>query len=207
MAGAVLGFALSARATTIAQIAEQVETVDVTPVSDRDGGVIFKGVTTSCWRHGTCSLCDILVIFVNIANLILQIFAIIGVVFLVYGTGFLMLSMGSEERITRGKQIMRASVVGSLIVLGAWQIMAFIILLVGDYGVFSEIKDDQTRRDVTFNPITNWFAIAERCQVAIQEQTGQGFLPSPSFLDQLDTVGSGDTEPGFRIQVPLQYRF
>ena len=180
----VYGFASAGDGVTFTQskelfsLIEDVQKVDTRPVSRGDAGVIFQGVTISCYTYGTCSLCDILVVFVNIANLILQLFAILGVIFLVYGTGFLMLSQGNEQRLTQGKAIMKASIVGSIIVLLAWQAMAFIVLLLGNasFGIFSGVKEEKAPNPA-FNPITNWFAIAQRCQDGISDPSGAGFRP------------------------------
>ena len=127
-------------------------------------GPIFDGVTTSCYVVGSCSLCDILIVFVNIANIILRLFAIIGVVMLILGAGFMMLSSGNAERLNKGKTIMKASIIGSLIVLGAWQIMSVVVLLIADQSIFKE----QGVSNGGFNPITDWFTIADKCQEAVK---------------------------------------
>lgn len=146
---------------TIEGYTSQLITLDTTATTVAESGVIFKGVTKSCYKAGICTLCDILVVFVNVANVILRLFAILGVIFVVYGAAFMMLSQGSSERLNKGKGVLKAAVIGSFIVLGAWQVMSIVVLLVANGQIFNQ---PDTKDNAEYNPITGWFTLANRCQ-------------------------------------------
>ncbi len=124
-----------------------------------EAGVVFQGVTRQCWVAGTCSICDMLVVVVNIMNGILRVFAIIGVLMLLYGAAFLTLSSGNTERVTRGKAIMRAAIIGGVIVLGSWQFMNILVTTLYNTSLESESKST-----VTYNPVTSWYTVVTYCR-------------------------------------------
>lgn len=128
-------------------------------VSAEDAG-IFAGVTEACWESGQCTLCDLLAVFITVANIILRVFAVLATVFFIYGAGYLMLSSGNEEWVSKGKSVMRATIVGSLIVLLAWQIMNFVIILFANQSIF--IKDPE-QKSVPLSPL-GWYQVAEQCK-------------------------------------------
>lgn len=91
-------------------------------------GITFAGVSQDCKEYGTCSLNDIMQVFVNISNFIVAISGSLVLIITVYG-GFLWLtSQGNSEMVEKGKSAMRGSLIGLLIIFGAF---AAINLLTG----------------------------------------------------------------------------
>src|SRR3989338_3612691 len=95
MASASVFFAL---AFFVAPYARAQESITV-----EEAGFVFEGVSIACYRDGSCNLCDIMVVLVNVADLLLKGLGIVAVIFLVYGAGWMMLSFGNQERVTKGK--------------------------------------------------------------------------------------------------------
>lgn len=86
----------------------------------QDNGITFAYVSNTCQTTGECTLEDIMQVFTNIANFIIGIVGSLTLLFFVYG-GFLWLtSQGSSEAIQKGKTAMTGSVVGMMIVFGAF---------------------------------------------------------------------------------------
>jgi hypothetical protein len=133
-------------------------------VQTDEAGVVFQGVTRQCWIAGTCSICDMLVVVVNVMNGILRVFAILGVLMLVYGSAFLTLSAGNSERVTRGKAIMRAAIIGGVIVLGSWQFMN--ILVTSLYNTYAS----EGAQTVEYNPINSWYTVVTYCRENISKK-------------------------------------
>lgn len=92
----------------------------------QDHGITFAYVSADCQATGDCSLNDVMQVFVNIANFILGIVGSLVLAITVYG-GFLWLtSQGNSEQIEKGKEAMRGSVIGLLIVFGAFSAINFL---------------------------------------------------------------------------------
>jgi hypothetical protein len=157
----------------------------------RDAG-IFSGVTTKCWQQGTCNFCDGLVVFINVANFILALLAIVAVIFFVYGAGHLALSSGNENYVHKGKEAIKASIIGTLIVLGAWQIMAIVVLVMANQneGLFTSTQQGTAGgAGAESNWVRNWYTVAQRCGTV-----QPGNTPTPSTQTPAsgsDTGGSG----------------
>jgi hypothetical protein len=85
-----------------------------------DVGVFLQGVCGECWRLGDCSLNDFMTVVANAGNYILSIVA--ALVFLMYiGGGFFwVISHGDDKLVTKGKEWIKASTVGLIIVLVAY---------------------------------------------------------------------------------------
>lgn len=157
----------------------------LTTVSEGESG-IFAGVTTACWKKGTCSLCDILVVGINVSNSILRLLAILATIFFVYGAGLMMLSQGNEDYVSRGKATMKATIVGVIITICAWQIMSIVVFVLanaqaeggtGKLAAFEGTEEARRPTTGTYNPITSWFTIAEVCNQGKQPATP---APAPS---------------------------
>ncbi len=143
---------------------------DLTTVSDKATG-LFKGVTTACWDGGTCTICDGLVVFINVADGILRLLAIVATIFFVYGAGLMMLSQGNEDYVSRGKAAMKATIVGTIITICAWQIMSIVVFVIAnaqvegstDQAAFEGAKADKNVAPGKYNPLTSWSTIAGVC--------------------------------------------
>ena len=117
---------------------------------------IFSNLSEQCYSRGSCTLCDVLVVLINISNTILRFFAVIAVIFFIWGAGHLMISSGNEQMVTKGKGIIKATIVGTIIVLASWQIMALVVMVLANENIFE--PDTKSK-----NPIATWYEVAERC--------------------------------------------
>lgn len=121
---------------------------------------LFSGVSQACWENGSCTLCDGMIVFINVANGILALLAIVAVIFFVYGAGHLALSSGNENYVYKGKEAIKASVIGTIIVLGAWQIMAIVVMVIANGSGELVNRPEDTR----VNWVKNWYTVAESCR-------------------------------------------
>ncbi len=137
----------------------------------RDAGGLFKGVTIACWHEGSCTLCDGLVVFINVANGILRLLAIVAVLFFVYGAGLLVLSQGNEDLVSKGKGALKATVIGTIIVLVAWQVMSLVVFFIASNSIGGTNEKDKAGLS---GPL-NWYNAATLCN-----QGGTVTLPPPT---------------------------
>ncbi|MBI4121968.1 MAG: hypothetical protein HY461_01415 [Parcubacteria group bacterium] len=134
-----------------------------TPSSTAKG--LFKGVTVACWSEGGCSICDGLTVLINIANGILRLLAIVAVVFFVYGAAMLVLSQGSEDMVSKGKGAMKATIIGTVIVLVAWQLMALVVLFIARNTISDgKPKAGEAAAVGGLPAILNWYNAADLCR-------------------------------------------
>lgn len=79
--------------------------------------------------RGSCSLCDAIIVAQNIIQMLFEIAVPIAVIMIAWGAFVFMTAGGSEERITKGRKVMTAAVIGLTIALGAWIIVSTILHL------------------------------------------------------------------------------
>jgi len=132
----------------------------VVPVQAAEGFAekkgLLSGVTLQCLTVGSCTACDILVVFINVANVILAVLGGLATVFFLYGAGTLMLSGGNQQSIEKGKTIIKSVIVGTLIVLASWQVMSVVTSLI--------VNQTTETKDREVNPIFGWYEIAKTCK-------------------------------------------
>lgn len=93
----------------------------------------------------------------NIIKIVLSILGLLTVAFIVYAGVTILLSHGDEEKITKGKNTLRDSVIGLLIILSAYGILALAIRLVTgncfgwDSGCFDWFKRYSDGSGATFD--------------------------------------------------------
>lgn len=133
------------------------EGLNETPESRQISAGVFGGVTIACFEYGQCTFCDILIVLITISDIILRLFAILALIFFIWGAGYLMLSSGNETLVKKGKDIIKATVIGSVIVLVAWQLMSFIVIFLANGNIFDE--GDK----ITKNPVAGWYKVAQSC--------------------------------------------
>lgn len=133
-------------------------------ISQKANAGVFENVSLACYEDGFCTLCDFLIIFVTIANWILRTFAVLAVVFFVYGAGYLVISSGNEAMVTKGKGIIKATIIGSIIVLVAWQLMNYIVTVVINQSIFTETEQEAV------TPFS-WHDATQRCNEALSRQS------------------------------------
>lgn len=112
-------------------------------------GAQSLGILPACTEVGDCGLCDFVDLFINFTELILSLVGLIAVLLFIIGGIFYIISGGNPERAKRGKQIIVGTVIGSIIVMGAWLIVNFsIAALVGadlnDVTIFPVLSDEGT---------------------------------------------------------------
>jgi hypothetical protein len=84
-------------------------------------------ILPECIETGNCSLCDILKAFANFADFIISIVGSIALLLFLYGGYVWMTSAGNQERIKRGRDVIISTIIGVILVLGAWQIINFTV--------------------------------------------------------------------------------
>lgn len=84
-------------------------------------------ILPECIESGNCSLCDILKTFANFADFMISVVGSVALLFFLYGGYVWISSAGNHERIKRGKNILVSTIVGIILVMGAWQIINFTI--------------------------------------------------------------------------------
>lgn len=163
-----IGLAVAAIALTLCFTAPAVHAVTLDASSSpgarsqgvsKNAGGLFKGVSTSCWDDGGCTLCDGMVVLINVANAILRLLAIVAVLFFVYGAGLLVISQGNEDLISKGKSTLKATIFGTVIVLLGWQVMSLVVYFV----VARSLGPDKTQK-VTASSALDWYNVANSCQ-------------------------------------------
>lgn len=149
----------AARIFNAAATAKAKAEAEAKALSPAERAGLFSGVSTKCWESGSCNFCDGLIVFINAANAILALLAIVAVIFFVYGAGHLALSSGNENLVHKGKEAIKASIIGTLIVLGAWQIMAIVVMVMTNKN--SELVNSPQQNQV--NWVKNWYTAAQWC--------------------------------------------
>lgn len=79
----------------------------------------------ACTESGKCSSCDILVMFLNWAELIAYSISSFAILMFVIGGVLWITSGGNTERVQRGRTIMVEAVIGTLLVFAAYAIVGF----------------------------------------------------------------------------------
>ena len=88
----------------------------------------------ACWENGDCKLDDFTKLAVRAAQIMLGISGSLSLLFFVYGGIMLLISGGSSERVTKGKQIIIGATLGLVIVFTSWMIITFVITALGVEG-------------------------------------------------------------------------
>lgn len=97
-------------------------------------------ILPACAKSGDCTVDDFLRLFVNLANWGLAGLAGITVFFFVWGGFTLVISEGSAEKVTAGKQSILGAVIGMLIVLASYTLVNTLVVVftnTGDGTIFA----------------------------------------------------------------------
>ncbi|MDA3839621.1 MAG: hypothetical protein PF572_00895 [Patescibacteria group bacterium] len=78
-----------------------------------------------CIESGKCSLNDIVQVGVNATQILLGLSGSVALLFFIYGGVTFLISGGSSEKVSKGKQILINSVIGLLIVFTSFMIIQF----------------------------------------------------------------------------------
>lgn len=90
-------------------------------------GVFMQGIGGACGNQGDCSLSDILLVFVNVANFVLGLIGAVVLLMYVIGGFYWLTSGGIPSRVTKGKEYLKISTYGLLIVLFAYIGIQFLL--------------------------------------------------------------------------------
>lgn len=88
--------------------------------SSAEVGIIMDGISANCGNLGTCELTDILIVFANVGNWISGIIGVVVLMMYVIGGFYFLISAGNDARVQKGKDYMRISTIGLLIVMFAY---------------------------------------------------------------------------------------
>jgi len=84
------------------------------------------GVNPACMANGNCSLDDIVKTAAAFGNMLMEISAALFFATFVYGGARYLLSFGKAEWVQKGREAMKGSAIGMLIVMGAWTIVRYV---------------------------------------------------------------------------------
>lgn len=76
---------------------------------------------------GTTNLCDVLVLFKRVVNYALAFLAPIAIILMIVGGIFRIIAMGDQKNLAKSNGIIKAAIIGLIIVLLSWTIVTFVI--------------------------------------------------------------------------------
>jgi hypothetical protein len=88
--------------------------------SEDEVGAFMQNITRQCGNSGNCELTDIMTVFVNTGNYVIGIIGSIVLLMYVVGGLYFLTAAGSEKRISKGKEYLKISTMGLLIVMFAY---------------------------------------------------------------------------------------
>ncbi|HLD81842.1 MAG TPA: pilin [Patescibacteria group bacterium] len=122
---------------------------------------LLANTSPGCVDQGDCSVCDFIIVFSNVARLILGITGAFALLLFIIGGFMLIISQGNQERVEKGKKILTSTVIGIVIVLGAWQTVRIVLItiIVEKDASGSSTQEQKLRNDIfkaftdpTYNP-------------------------------------------------------
>ncbi len=97
---------------------------------------LLSGVPCAQYNAEACTLCDFMQVFINASNLIVGFSGVFAVLMFVWGGVTMIVAYGNDAKINEGKDIIRATVTGIIIVFLAWTLVNFLIeALTGAHGI------------------------------------------------------------------------
>jgi len=94
-----------------------------------DDAGLFKDVACPCVKEGACSAIDFMRVVFNASQLLFKIAGAVALLMFIAGGFMLIISSGNQTYVDRGKEILRAAVIGLVIIFTAWIIINLIIVL------------------------------------------------------------------------------
>jgi hypothetical protein len=110
-------------------IASAATTTGTTPASSAGG--LIAGISDTCSKTGTCQLSDFFVVGANITKLILGISGSVMLIMVVYGGFLWLVSSGNSSRVEQGKKVLSSSLLGLIIVFGAYTLIWVLLEALG----------------------------------------------------------------------------
>lgn len=117
---------------------------------------LLANTSPGCVDQGDCSVCDFIIVFTNVARLILGVAGAFALLLFILGGFMLIVSQGIQERIERGKKILISTVIGIVIILSAWQIVRIVLItIVVEKGASGSSQEEQKLRNDIFKAFTD----------------------------------------------------
>lgn len=85
--------------------------------SQSEVGYFLQNICDECYDQGDCALRDVEVLFMNVGNFTVRIVGALVMLMYVIGGVFLLVSHGDQALVTKGKQFIKLSTLGLLIVM------------------------------------------------------------------------------------------
>ena len=113
---------------------------------------LLAGTSPGCTAQGTCTVCDFIKVFTNVARLILGVSGAFALLLFIYGGFTMITSQGNQDSVKKGKDILTSTVMGIVIVLASWQITRIVLMtiVVND----SAKAEEQELRELIFKAFT-----------------------------------------------------
>ncbi len=88
-------------------------------------------VTAPGYREGNYQLNDVVILIITASNLILRFVGSLALLFFIYGGIMFLISSGNTEQVTKAKGIVKAAVIGLIIVFASFLIISFVLRALG----------------------------------------------------------------------------
>lgn len=92
-----------------------------------DNNTLKAKFSATCISNGDCSVNDFIVIAVRLSEIILGITGSLALLAFVYGGFVFLLSGGSAQNVEKGKGILKAAIIGLVIVFASYSIIRFVM--------------------------------------------------------------------------------
>jgi hypothetical protein len=116
--------------------------------------LITEAALVPCGREGqpACTWCDLMQLIKNVIDFLMYLVIPLSVIMIVIGGIIIMTAAGSTQRVSQGKEIVTAALIGLLIALLSWIIIDTILKIISttpqgsgtaiikDYGPWNKIK-------------------------------------------------------------------
>lgn len=99
-----------------------------------------------CISDGSCTMNDFVKLALGASKMILGISGSAALLFFVYGGVTFLISGGSQEKVTKGKQILIGSVIGLFIIFGSYTIIGFTLKAMGITNTTKWFTTDPNKR-------------------------------------------------------------
>lgn len=85
----------------------------------------------------------------------------------------MMMSSGNTQMIEKGKGIIKATIIGSLIVLFAWQLMNVVVVVLVQQDDLFKTQEAKVGAEMRYSPLA-WYNVAEWCGTTPASTAGSG---------------------------------
>lgn len=90
---------------------------------------IVGNLSENCRSSGDCSWCDFIDLFVILQKVILSLFGGLALIMIIWGGTTILTSAGNMEKVSQGKKLITSTLLGVLIVLGGYFLIAVLVFM------------------------------------------------------------------------------